>query len=322
MAVSAFPSVEDSPDLTLLNVARLFTRLEYNLLSPGAELRTIRNSELQRIRVTKNVEYARSLLSQLERSLPQLKQLDRRHEAQTEIARDRSLLKRIQIILDGEDLCVDENDGADDEVDDEWKELLSKPIVEKTVSSPEINVTQSQTPKKETEFESTKTPATTAIANTTANIVTATPTAPSEPTSTLRNRHTPTNPSPREPSARSTGRNTSPHDPKEAAEKALDEDRNEQEDLTSSLISMASQLKSHSQTFQETLENEKDALERAALGMDKTSSTMEAAGKRMGMLRRMTEGKGWWGRMMLYAWIFGLWIVAILIVFVGPKLRF
>lgn len=85
---------------------------------------------------------------------------------------------------------------------------------------------------------------------------------------------------------------------------------------------MASQLKSHSQTFQETLENEKDALERAALGMDKTSSTMEAAGKRMGMLRRMTEGKGWWGRMMLYAWIFGLWIVAILIVFVGPKLRF
>lgn len=53
MAVSAFPSVEDTPDLTLLNVARLFTRLEYNLLSPGAELRTLRNSELQRMRVTK-----------------------------------------------------------------------------------------------------------------------------------------------------------------------------------------------------------------------------------------------------------------------------
>ena len=53
MAVSAFPSVEDTPDRTLLNVARLFTRLEYNLLSPGAELRTLRNSELQRMRVTK-----------------------------------------------------------------------------------------------------------------------------------------------------------------------------------------------------------------------------------------------------------------------------
>ncbi|OQE23623.1 hypothetical protein PENSTE_c008G07972 [Penicillium steckii] len=322
MAVSAFPSVEDTPDLTLLNVARLFTRLEYNLLSPGAELRTLRNSELQRMRVTKNVDYARSLLSQLERSLPQLKQLDRRHEAQAEIARDRTLLKRIQTILDGEDLRADDNNGVEDDVDDEWKELLSKPIVEKnTPSSQEVDVAQSQTQKKESEVESTRIPATTAT--TTTNITTATPTAPSEPTSTLRNRHTPTtNSSPRETSARSTGRNTSPHDPKEAAEKALDDDRTEQEDLTSSLISMASQLKHHSQTFQETLENEKDALERAALGMDKTSSTMEAAGKRMGMLRRMTEGKGWWGRMMLYAWIFGLWIVAILIVFVGPKLRF
>lgn len=63
-------------------------------------------------------------------------------------------------------------------------------------------------------------------------------------------------------------------------------------------------------------------LDRAVTGMDKTTTTMEAAGKRMGMLRKMSEGKGWWGRMMLYAWIFGLWVVAILIVYVGPKLRF
>lgn len=49
---------------------------------------------------------------------------------------------------------------------------------------------------------------------------------------------------------------------------------------------------------------------------------MEAAEKRMGLLRRMTEGKGWWGRMMLYAWIVAGWVLAILIVFAGPKLRF
>lgn len=52
MAVTAFPS-GDTPDLTLLNVARLFTRLEHNLLSPGSELRTLRRSELHRLRVTK-----------------------------------------------------------------------------------------------------------------------------------------------------------------------------------------------------------------------------------------------------------------------------
>jgi hypothetical protein len=53
MAVTAFPSMGESPDLTLLNVARLFTRLEHNLLSPGSELRILRRSEFQRMRVTK-----------------------------------------------------------------------------------------------------------------------------------------------------------------------------------------------------------------------------------------------------------------------------
>ena len=53
MAVTGYPLAGDSPHLTLLNVARLFTRLEHKLLSPGSELRTLRRSEFQRMRVTK-----------------------------------------------------------------------------------------------------------------------------------------------------------------------------------------------------------------------------------------------------------------------------
>lgn len=53
MAVNFFPDTGESPVLTLLNVSRLFTRLEHNLLSPGSELRTLRKSEFQRMRVTK-----------------------------------------------------------------------------------------------------------------------------------------------------------------------------------------------------------------------------------------------------------------------------
>lgn len=53
MAVTVFPTTGDSPNLTLLNVSRLFTRLEHNLLSPGSELRTLRKSEFQRMRVAK-----------------------------------------------------------------------------------------------------------------------------------------------------------------------------------------------------------------------------------------------------------------------------
>jgi hypothetical protein len=52
MAVTAFPS-EGSRDLALLNVARLFTRLEHNLLSPGTDRRALQQSEYQRMRVNK-----------------------------------------------------------------------------------------------------------------------------------------------------------------------------------------------------------------------------------------------------------------------------
>jgi hypothetical protein len=85
------------------------------------------------------VEYARPLLTQLERALPQLKPLDRKHEAQAEIARDRQLLKRIQSILDEEDAKAqvkqedDEDDEEDQDGEDEWKELFSKPISQEKV---------------------------------------------------------------------------------------------------------------------------------------------------------------------------------------------
>lgn len=52
MTVTAFHS-EGSPDLALLNVARLFTRLEHNLLSPGSDRRSLQQSEYQRMRVNK-----------------------------------------------------------------------------------------------------------------------------------------------------------------------------------------------------------------------------------------------------------------------------
>ncbi|KAJ5682480.1 hypothetical protein N7462_005645 [Penicillium macrosclerotiorum] len=332
MAVTAFPSA-DSPDLTLLNVARLFTRLEHNLLSPGSELQTLRKSEFQHLRMTKNVEYARTLLSQLERSLPQLKPLDRRHEAQTEIARDRLLLKRLQSVLD--DAEIRHADSDEDEAaaaDDEWKELFSKPISTAGESTPSPTPAQPSANRAQDEKQAAPAPPITpTIPSTTApsaSIRTSDPT----PTSTLRNRipGTPSSHNPTQVPTTSHSTSAQPSsnpppalNPKQSTtEGALSAARLEQEDLTNSLLSLASQLKASSQSFQATLDNEKSILDRAVSGIDKTSSTMEAAGQRMGMLRRMTEGKGWWGRMMLYAWIFGLWVVAVLIVFIGPKLRF
>lgn len=105
-------------------------------------------------------------------------------------------------------------------------------------------------------------------------------------------------------------------------EKLLSHNRMEQEDLTASLLDMAHALKASSQAFSSSLESEKEILDRASEGLEKNTTGMEAAGKRMGALRRMSEGRGWLGRMLMYAWIMGLMMIALIIVVVLPKFRF
>jgi hypothetical protein len=105
-------------------------------------------------------------------------------------------------------------------------------------------------------------------------------------------------------------------------EALLTHNRTEQESLTSSLLSMAQQLRASSNAFASSLEDEKSILNRATEGLDKNKLGMEAAQRKMGYLRTMTEGRGWMGRMMMYAYIAGLMMLALVIVFVLPKLRF
>lgn len=146
-------------------------------------------------------------------------------------------------------------------------------------------------------------------------------TTTTDSTSTLRNRHQQQQ---QQPTTTTTAAEPQPQSQNQTkpSDQALSSSRLEQESLTDSLVTLATQLKSSSTAFHTSLENEKSVLDRAVDGLDATTASMNAAEKRMGMLRKMTEGKGWWGRMMLYLWILGLWIVAILIVFLGPKLRF
>lgn len=105
-------------------------------------------------------------------------------------------------------------------------------------------------------------------------------------------------------------------------EAILDQQRAEQDLLSDSILKMAGALKASSQRFASTLEADNEVLSRAGESLTKTERGMEAASGRMGALRRMTEGKGWWGRMILYAWVYGLMLALLLLVFVLPKLRF
>lgn len=106
------------------------------------------------------------------------------------------------------------------------------------------------------------------------------------------------------------------------AEAVMAQNRTEQEALTTGLLEMAKQLKQQSIHFGQTMESDKSVVDRAASALDTSEQSMGAATQRMGALRRMTEGRGWWDRMKLYAFIFGLWVVAFCIVFIGPKIRF
>ncbi|KAI3337059.1 hypothetical protein HD806DRAFT_25863 [Xylariaceae sp. AK1471] len=106
------------------------------------------------------------------------------------------------------------------------------------------------------------------------------------------------------------------------AEAILDHHRAEQDKLTESMVSMAQTLKASTHAFSSALREDQNVLEGAGKGLDRNERGLESVAGRMGSLRRLAEGKGWLGRMMLYAWIAGLAVFAVLLVFVFPKLRF
>lgn len=106
------------------------------------------------------------------------------------------------------------------------------------------------------------------------------------------------------------------------AEAILDRHAAEREDLGNKVFQMARAMKKQQQSIYDSLETEKDVLTRATEGMERTGRGMEVARGRMGMLQKMTEGTGFLGRLQLYAIVYGLMVVLLLLVFAMPKLRF
>lgn len=139
--------------------------------------------------------------------------------------------------------------------------------------------------------------------------------APTTTASTLRPRRNPT------PRAALLHRKSTPQQ-SATTEALLDRQRAEQDGLVENILGYASALKDSSRRFHDTLEADKGAVERAAEGMDRAGTGMEGARRRMGVLGRMSEGRGWWGRVLLFAWVYGLMVLLVVVVFVLPKLRF
>ncbi|CAO1597800.1 hypothetical protein XANCAGTX0491_001595 [Xanthoria calcicola] len=241
------------------------------------------NSSFERTKTSANLEYARTLLLRLEHESSNLKIQSRKQDRQKTLLAQRALIKRLTERLHD----LDNQDPDSYTSESEGEDLLG---TLQPVQPPADGHSPTYTDPDRRRLEDSIEP-------------------------TLRNRRPPSD-LPISSSATSTALPSNP------TAQQLESHSTEQVDLTSSMVALVAQLKSSTLAFSSSLDLDNEALARAQEGLEKNQSGMEAAGKRMGMLKRMSEGKGWWGRIMLYAWIGGLWIVAIALVFVGPKFRF
>lgn len=256
-----------------------------------------------------NLEYARSLLLRLEHDSSSIKIQSRKQSIQTDLQSKREQIKRLnerlqeleQLHADFDDDDLEEEDETDDETD-RPSYAPAKPAFpgleagkEEQEPAPNINPPQSTSELRSRKAAQQSQPAAT---STGAGVVF--------------------------PSDYRSSKSTEPlPDPNVSqAESLLSHNRQEQENISDELLVFAQRLKESSLRFQSTLEQDKGVMDRAGAGLDKNTSGMESASSRMGMLRRMTEGRGWWARISLYGRIAILWVVALVIVFVLPKLRF
>ncbi|KAL8657174.1 MAG: hypothetical protein Q9226_002182 [Calogaya cf. arnoldii] len=276
--------MSEPPDITAINLKRALIRLEQKILiSPNPRLT---KSGFERTKTSANLEYARTLLLRLEHESSNLKIQSRKHDRQKTLLAQRALIKRLTERLHD----LDNQDPDSYTSESEGEDLLGTLQPVQPPASGSSSTVSPNTDHDRRKLEDSIEPK-------------------------LRNRRQPSD-------LPSSSSGTSTALPSNPTAQQLESHSTEQVDLTSSMVALVAQLKSSTLAFSSSLDLDNEALARAQEGLEKNESGMEAAGKRMGMLKRMSEGKGWWGRIMLYAWIGGLWIVAIALVFVGPKFRF
>ncbi|GAB1732534.1 hypothetical protein NU195Hw_g6168t1 [Hortaea werneckii] len=314
-----------------ITLNRLLTKLDSTLLqTPNPKLGS---SQYERARISANLEHARTLLLTLEKQSATIRTQSQRQQVQTALQQKRDLIKRLNGKLQELEQSAHGDDGGSDtdsDIDDgdESQDLLKQYAPARHDAYGGIDRGESQPPAPQSppsQPPQSSSPSSSASA--------ASPPPPLQPE--LRSRHRPLQASDNRNAASTTARdhlfaNRSSSNPSQQTTQPSDlashelnmsHNRHEQDTLTSSMLSLAQALKQSAQQMGVSIESEKDIMKRAEGGLDKSAQGMEAAERRMGMLRRMSEGQGWWGRVKLYGFIFALWVGCFLVVFLGPKLR-
>ena len=248
-----------------------------------------------------NLEHARAMLLTLEKQSATVRVQQQRQQMQTDLQVKRDLIKRLNTRLrEISDAATESSD--EDEDDEEDENILSAYAPKRKDTEAGLESGIPQEPRidstQQAELRSRK-PALQATDNRTAASTTA-----------------------REQLFSGKSKEQTEGSSTQQTESLMSHNRTEQEALTNGLLGLAQALKESSLQFGASLEADKEVTKRAEGALDKGQQSMEAAQSKMGVLRRMSEGQGWIGRMKLYAMIFGLWVACFLLVFVGPKIRF
>jgi len=324
MARPPIPSTQSPEAIDATSLRRALLRLEQRILAPSPPDSRLQHSRYERARTGATLEYARTLLLRLEHSAAGGKAQARKHAQQAELGGQRALIRRMTdrlYELNQQDDDDDEGGGDEEDAEDLLARYYPTPAAQPLSAAGGHSRGSSAKGSLSSQAAiSTSKPETTT-------------------TSTLRSRNT------GGPSATGAGLSTSLFSPSQAstskskahtdAQSPLDTtglspasttllQHNDtlQTDLTSSLLSLAAQLKQSSLAFADDLALDSSTLSATEAALGKNRDGMDSATGRMGVLRRMSEGRWWWQRYILYLVIFGLWVIAFGVVFVGPKLRF
>ena len=352
---SSAPTTRHADPLTDLN--RLLQRLQQTILHADAEREArLRANEFEREKARHNIRYAQSLLTKLEQEALAVKINARRQELQSDLNRKRETLEQVADRISdlaeiADSIHDDDPDGGCGDTSEE--DILAGVII----ATPSESLDNSSSRSPDDDEDDVAAAAEVAGPDPISDVdmpeftTAPAPRRPSLPLPLSEKR-------PEEADTTATSQTLRPRRPEASTEKAgistgssaaatsalfgdrsnkglttaamatateeaiLDHQRAEQDLLSESILRLATDLKSSSHAFSASLEEDKEVVDRAGQGMSKTGEGMEAVTRRMGMLQRMTEGEGWWGRMRLYAQVYGLMVVLVLVVFVLPKLRF
>ncbi|KAF2214764.1 hypothetical protein CERZMDRAFT_95152 [Cercospora zeae-maydis SCOH1-5] len=285
---------------------RLLQRLDTSLTD-----RRLRYSQYERNRVAANIEHARVLLLTLEKQTATIRVQSQRQSTQADLQAKRDWIKKLSTQL--LELSAANEDSEDDEMFDDEDE-------HDTSATEREDILNKYAPALQTEagLETGTTQYSRIDGQQQQELRSRRP----EPTLQASDNRSAASTTAREQLFGGKQQQRDEKGELQKTEAMMSHNATEQEALTQGLLGLAKALKESSQQFGASLESEKDVLKRAEGGLDKNAQGMEAAEKKMGTLRKMSEGQGWWGRIKLYAFIFGLWVACFLLVFVGPKLRF